>query len=221
MAESTKEATAEGAKVTTVAEGTDATAAPPAEPDTPALAWKKALVAAFETGMYSGNADIFTEDGVVQPPYAPPFPAKDFSGLILEYMKVMPEWGGVYKFVKENADGSVTVSSQQRFGTLQADLPALGPFPAVPLSEATERCKTIGTIYPFESMTFTFNDDASKIKTVIWDTAPDDATVKIDDMADCNVTDTPPHGGFGCLYAILMGKPLGPPPSLGPPPPEA
>ena len=32
MAESTKEATEEGAKVTTVAEGTDATAAPPAEP---------------------------------------------------------------------------------------------------------------------------------------------------------------------------------------------
>ena len=32
MAESTKEATAEGAKVTTQAEGTDATAAPPAEP---------------------------------------------------------------------------------------------------------------------------------------------------------------------------------------------
>ena len=32
MAESTKEATEEGAKVTTMAEGTDATAAPPAEP---------------------------------------------------------------------------------------------------------------------------------------------------------------------------------------------
>ena len=32
MAESTKEATDEGAKVTTVAEGTDATAAPPTEP---------------------------------------------------------------------------------------------------------------------------------------------------------------------------------------------
>ena len=34
MAESTKEATAEGAKVTTVATGEHATAAPPAEPET-------------------------------------------------------------------------------------------------------------------------------------------------------------------------------------------
>ena len=152
--------------------------------------------------------------------YAPPFPAKDFAGLILEYMKVMPDWTGSYKFVSENTDGSCTVSSQQRFGTLQADLPALGPFPAVPLSEATERCKTVGTIYPFESMTFTFSEDGSKIKSAVWDTAADDETVKVDDMADCNVKDVPPYGGFGCLYTILMGKPLGPPPSLGPPPAE-
>ena len=32
------------------------------------LASKKALIAAFETGMYSGNSEIFTEDGIVQPP---------------------------------------------------------------------------------------------------------------------------------------------------------
>ena len=141
-----------------------------------------------------------------------------FLGMIGEYKKALPDWGGVYKIVEEDADGSVKAHSQQRFGTLQADLPALGPFPAVALSEATDRCKTTPTIFPFEHMTFTFSADGTKITKVVWDTDPMDEKVSIAEMADCNTADVPPMGGFGCLYAILLGKPVGPPPSLVPHP---
>ena len=54
-AESTKEATAEGHKVTTVVEGTDATAAPPAEP-------KVAIVTGASRGLGRGVAAILAKE---------------------------------------------------------------------------------------------------------------------------------------------------------------
>ena len=56
-AESTKEATAEGHKVTTVVEGTDATAAPPAEPG-----GKVAIVTGASRGLGRGVAAILAKE---------------------------------------------------------------------------------------------------------------------------------------------------------------
>ena len=54
-AESTKEATAEGHKVTTMVDGTDATAAPPAEP-------KVAIVTGASRGLGRGVAAILAKE---------------------------------------------------------------------------------------------------------------------------------------------------------------
>ena len=56
-AESTKELTDEGAKVTTVVEGTDATAAPPAEPS-----GKVAIVTGASRGLGRGVAAILAKE---------------------------------------------------------------------------------------------------------------------------------------------------------------
>ena len=83
-AESTKELTDEGAKVTTVAEGTDATAAPPAEP---VASPPESIAIFFDGEPMAGKAETWTTEHVADAatlqfvgPHALPLPLFDKAG---------------------------------------------------------------------------------------------------------------------------------------------
>ena len=47
-----------------------------------------------------------------------------------------PDWTARTLAVAEEEDGSYTVATQQLCGAMQATMPAMGPFPEVPLASA-------------------------------------------------------------------------------------
>ena len=61
------------------------------------------------------------------------------------------------------------MGTQQLTGAMQADMKAVGPFPAVSLAEAPAAIKEAGLILPVEIGLFTFNGEGTKISSMTWD----------------------------------------------------
>jgi hypothetical protein len=159
-----------------------------------------------------GDFSMCTEDAVFLVPGAPaPMPVAMVAGMC-GAMQAAMTWDNSTKFEIEtaeiDADGNTVVAAktQQRLGVMTADLPAIGPFPAVSLAEASDKCKETPCILPWEYGKYYFNA-AGKISKVLYD----GATAPTDDDSNATTLEYTPTTGFPSVYAH-MGVALPPPP---------
>jgi hypothetical protein len=73
----------------------------------------------------------------------------DWFGTFLPTQAAFPDWTSICTGVTDNADGTTTAITQQKVGKMQGDLPAMGPFPAVILAEASDQSKYTECILPY------------------------------------------------------------------------
>jgi len=165
------------------------------------LATKKANLEVYQKELLGGDAAaleaVCTEDCTFQTPGAPPMPLKEFRGLISAFKASFPDWTQApieYGTVAENADGTLKIYTQQIVGLLKADIPAVGPFPAVSLEDASERSKTKPMILPQEIAIVTF-DEKSRISSMTW--------THIGDPRGATTMDIEPAAGMVTLYTYV------------------
>lgn len=109
--------------------------------------------------------------------------------------------------LQELPDGRIKLGSQQTSGKMAADIPAIGPFPEVKLSEVPSDSLLLtdtGAVLPVEIGYYSFNDEMKVTKI-------DYAGELANESASNTMSFTPPVGP-PLLYA-LAGKPLPPPPA--------
>ena len=127
-----------------------------------------------------------------------------------------PDWKWTNYSVEELEDGRVKVGSQQSTGKLVADIPAIGPFPEVKLSEVPADSLLLtdaGAILPIEVGYYTFDADL-KVTKIEYDGTLDEQVEGV------NTLESTPKVGPPLLYA-LAGKDLSPPPAEEAPAEEA
>ena len=127
-----------------------------------------------------------------------------------------PDWKWTNYSVEELEDGRVKVGSQQSTGKLAADIPAIGPFPEVKLSEVPADSLLLtdaGAILPIEVGYYTFDADL-KVTKIEYDGTLDEQVEGV------NTLESTPKVGPPLLYA-LAGKDLSPPPAEEAPAEEA
>ena len=157
-----------------------------------------------------GDFSMCSEDCMFQVPGAPLMPIKMVASMCLA-MKTAFTWDNSTKFETDKAeyvDGNIVVQakSQQRIGVMTADLPAIGPFPAVSLAEASDKCKATPCILPWEYGLYTFNPTGKLCKV-----AYDSSKAPTDDDGNATTLEYTPSVGFPTIYAH-MGVALPPPP---------
>ena len=117
-----------------------------------------------------------------------------------------PNWKWTNASITEEADGRVKVGTQQSTGKLVADIPAIGPFPEVKLSEVPADSLLLtdaGAILPIEVGYYTF-DESLKVAKIEYEGEIDE------NVEGCNTLTFTPKVGPPLLYA-MAGKPLPPP----------
>ena len=155
-----------------------------------------------------------TASALFNPPGAPPMAIHAMAGMAAKIKKAFPEWTSVLLGYKEDKEGNATALTQQQLGPMQADLAAMGPFPAVTLKEASSRAKTSPNVFPIEEGTFTFNVGATKIQSgtydgKIIDAANNPAVSHCGISPDAWILDNwnkkgdSSDVGFGLLYSLL------------------
>jgi len=162
-AESTKELTEEGAKVTTVAEGTDATAAAPAEPASP----PESVAIFFDGEPMAGKAETWTTEHVADAatlqfvgPHALPLPLFDkagFGGAISNLATSFPDL---------TFNATKVAPTKQEDGSWAADIVVTGTHTgaAYTPNEKLPAIETTGTAVSIGPETFTvWADDAGKV----------------------------------------------------------
>ena len=164
-AESTKELTEEGAKVTTVAEGTDATAAPPAEP----VASPPESVAIFFDGEpMAGKAETWMTEHVADTatlqfvgPHALPLPLFDKAGFGSKMSDL------VTSFPDLTFNSTKVAPSKQEDGSWAADIVVTGTHTGAaftPMADKLPAIETTGTAVSIGPETFTvWADEAGKV----------------------------------------------------------
>ena len=163
-AESTKELTDEGAKVTTVAEGTDATAAPPAEP---VASPPESIAIFFDGEPMAGKAETWTTEHVADAatlqfvgPHALPLPLFDKAG----FSSAMGSLVGSFPDLTFNA--TKVAPTKQEDGSWAADIVVTGTHTgaAYTPNEKLPAIETTGTAVSIGPETFTvWADDAGKV----------------------------------------------------------
>ena len=150
------------------------------------------------------KAAYASEDCIFNPPGAPAMPLGDVLGMMGAMKKAFPDWHSVVSSCVENGDGTVTAITQQCIGTMQADLPAMGPFPAVNLADAPARCKATSAALPREIGTYTFSEDGMKVASGAYEGKVEeggDPTPWL--LEKWNVKGDLTDVGFGILFAWL------------------
>ena len=133
----------------------------PVEPNKPS---KAEIAAKFASGWFDGTAYHYATEGCsFNPPGADPMPLGVMMAMMRPLKSAFPDWEPKVISVVENPDGSCTVVTQQCIGKMQADLPAMGPFPAVALADASEPAKAETASFPQEIGTFFFSADGTKV----------------------------------------------------------
>ena len=118
-----------------------------------------------------------------------------------------PNWKWTNYFVEELEDGRMKIGSQQSTGMLVKDMPAVGPFPEVKLSEVPEDSLLLteaGAVLPIEIGYYTFND-AGKVTKIEYD-----GELSEEKVEGANTMTFTPNVGPPLLY-VMAGKPLPPP----------
>ena len=164
-AESTKELTDEGAKVTTVAEGTDATAAPPAEP---VASPPESIAIFFDGEPMAGKAETWTTEHVADAatlqfvgPHALPLPLFDKAG----FSSAMGNLVGSFPDLTFNA--TKVAPTKQEDGSWAADIVVTGTHTGAaftPMADKLPAIETTGTAVSIGPETFTvWADEAGKV----------------------------------------------------------
>ena len=163
-AESTKELTDEGAKVTTVAEGTDATAAPPAEP---VASPPESIAIFFDGEPMAGKAETWTTEHVADAatlqfvgPHALPLPLFDKAG----FSSAMGNLVGSFPDLTFNA--TKVAPTKQEDGSWAADIVVTGTHTGAAFTpnEKLPAIETTGTAVSIGPETFTvWADEAGKV----------------------------------------------------------
>ena len=163
-AESTKELTDEGAKVTTVAEGTDATAAPPAEP---VASPPESIAIFFDGEPMAGKAETWTTEHVADAatlqfvgPHALPLPLFDKAG----FSSAMGNLVGSFPDLTFNA--TKVAPTKQEDGSWAADIVVTGTHTgaAYTPNEKLPAIETTGTAVSIGPETFTvWADEEGKV----------------------------------------------------------
>ena len=163
-AESTKELTEEGAKVTTVAEGTDATAAAPAEPASP----PESIAIFFDGEPMAGKAETWMTGHVADEatlqfvgPHALPLPLFDkagFGGAITNLATSFPDL---------TFNATKVAPTKQEDGSWAADIVVTGTHTGAaftPMADKLPAIETTGTAVSIGPETFTvWADEAGKV----------------------------------------------------------
>ena len=164
-AESTKELTDEGAKVTTVAEGTDATAAPPAEP---VASPPESIAIFFDGEPMAGKAETWTTEHVADAatlqfvgPHALPLPLFDKAG----FSSAMGNLVGSFPDLTFNA--TKVAPTKQEDGSWAADIVVTGTHTGAafsPMPDKLPAIETTGTAVSIGPETFTvWADEGGKV----------------------------------------------------------
>ena len=167
-AESTKELTEEGAKVTTVAEGTDATAAPPAEP---VASPPESIAIFFDGEPMAGKAETWTTEHVADAatlqfvgPHALPLPLFDKAG----FSSAMGNLVGSFPDLTFNS--TKVAPTKQEDGSWAADIVVTGTHTGAaftPMADKLPAIETTGTAVSIGPETFTvWADEAGKVTPV-------------------------------------------------------
>jgi len=167
---------------------------------------KKELLEALRVKAWDGTYGSLCTDGCMMTAHGGVvMPVDAFMGTCTGFKQsgAFPDWVWTNKTMEELPDGRVKIGSQQSTGALQADLPAMGPFPAVSLAEAPDAIKKEGLVLPVEVGFVSFNDDATKITALDWGSG------ELGDTTESNCMDEWGAGvvGMALLYSRL-GKPL-------------
>ena len=119
-----------------------------------------------------------------------------------------PHWDWSIKILEVLPDGRVKVGSLQKTRKLCSDLPAIGSFPEVKLSEVPPDSLLLtdeGAVLPVEIGYYTFDAKYNKATKIEY-------TGELGETEGSNTMSYTPNVGPPLLYA-LAGKPLPPPPS--------
>jgi hypothetical protein len=193
---------------------------PGGDPPSAKFTKKAAISRTFGAGAMDGSAlTVATEKATMAPPGAPPMGLPMMMGMVKVMTGAFPQWESLVHFVEEQDDGTTIVGTQQISGPMTADMPAMGPFPAVALATAPELAKK-GVVFPVEVGRYTFNLAGDKVQNGAYfgeyrlgvgrEPTPEVLAMwnKKGDLSDV---------GFGALYQVMLGAPLPAPPPLAPP----
>lgn len=174
---------------------------------------------AFQKKLMTGDAAECCEEGALfNPPGAPPMPIDDMSGMCKTTLAAFPDWAGRTLGVVKMSNGTYTVLTQQVAGAMQADMEAMGPFPAVSLADAPDMCKDRenGIAFPVEVGTYKLSADGKKIvsgtyegETKVGVKGQADVTPAV--AAEWDKSGDKTDVGFGALFKV-MGVTLPAPP---------
>jgi hypothetical protein len=173
----------------------------------------------FQKKLMTGEAAECCEEGALfNPPGAPPMPIDVMSGMCKTTAVAFPDWSGRTLGVTKMSDNTYTVLTQQVAGAMQADMEAMGPFPAVALADAPDVCKDKekGVAFPVEVGTYTLSADRKKIVSGTYEGATKDgvkgqAAVTPEVAAEWDKSGDKTDVGFGALFKV-MGVSLPAPP---------
>ena len=167
------------------------------------------------------GASHCTDDCMFNPPGSPPMPIAIMDGMMVAMHPSFPDWKplihGVTKDKKDPEGLTFTVLTQQCAGAMQADLPAMGPFPAVALESVPDVMKS-NLNFPVEVGTYKVRMEGETLKVA--NGSYNGATKKVAKAATVtkeiddiwNKKGDQSDVGFGALFG-MMGVSLAPPPA--------
>ena len=131
-------------------------------PTSMSLEEKTALMEKFNAKLFDGtiaDGTVTTADCTFNPPGAPAMPMDAFQQMTNGCKACFPDWTSKLCKVEEGPTPDTAICmTQQLMGCMKGDFPAMGPMPAVAMSEVPERCKTEELTLVVEVGLYTFKD---------------------------------------------------------------
>ena len=131
-------------------------------PTSMSLEEKTALMEKFNAKLFDGtiaDGTVTTADCTFNPPGAPAMPMEAFAAMTNGCKACFPDWTSKLCKVEEGPTPDTAICmTQQLMGCMKGDFPAMGPMPAVAMSEVPERCKTEELTLVVEVGLYTFKD---------------------------------------------------------------
>jgi hypothetical protein len=133
-------------------------------------------------------------------PGTPQLPVEQLAGMMSVYAGAFPDWKCVadkIKLIKETEDQiEYHMHTRHRMGTMQADLPEVGPFPGVSLKEAPERIKTQPVALPVEKGIYVIDKATGKLVSCSYQS----------ELGETGDATSEARRGLLCLYKLLGKK---------------
>jgi hypothetical protein len=127
------------------------------------------VIEKFLLGYWDGSTVEYgtKEATIAPPPGKQKMAVKQVLGMMTVFRKAWPQFHAKVWGVEKNADGTYTADFQALFGPMTDDMPALGPFPAVPRSTVPRYVKS-GITFPVEKVTVKVNEAGTKVESALY-----------------------------------------------------